>query len=383
MHRRWGLCSIGMGPLESTDEQGYSNVATTNLFLNPYEQSENKLTYSFLSLLEHLSLETACTFLSKLGIVASRARSLAVSLLYGGGEGNPDGSVHLEGGANDVTVFFENKTWRSGLKLEQLRRHLAEHVDTQPGTLLLVITSEREDKKRITDMADPRLRFATWHQVAEAVEDLAGSVTEAKERFLLSQFAEYLEKSGEARRARMLGKELINCLGRREESENEVVSLLNSLKDDIQETFKEEIDDFWGPPRDRWGRISTECSLHQAPLEQWVGFGVYYGPSDHKIPLKMKYQPEFAVFFDMKPGNRRRLSGATGIQAAIGKLKSEGYEFNFPDARYNAWRICFWRGAMMKHIDADVGDIRKMFEHQLRVLFQSRFYQIAKNISSK
>lgn len=154
--------------------------------------------------------------------------------------------------------------------------------------------------------------------------------------------------------------------------------LLDSLKDQIRVAFEKEITGV--SIGDHWGRIGVECTLAKQPLGQWVGFGVYYDPSDHRIPLKKKYQPEFAVFFDMEPGNREKLSKAPGIKAAIGKLENAGYEFNFPSSPYNRWRICFWREPMASRVGTDVADIRQMFEERLRVLFDSRFYQTARNL---
>jgi hypothetical protein len=41
-------------------------MPTTNVFLNSYQQPENKLTYSFLCLLEHLNV-SATALLEKIG----------------------------------------------------------------------------------------------------------------------------------------------------------------------------------------------------------------------------------------------------------------------------------------------------------------------------
>src|SRR5260370_655611 len=99
--------------------------ATTNVFLNAYQQPENKLTYNFLALLEHVQIESALGLLAQTGLPGTvPADELGVSLLYGGLKGNPDGRIDLKHGNAAVKLFFENKTWRRELDLDQIQRHI-------------------------------------------------------------------------------------------------------------------------------------------------------------------------------------------------------------------------------------------------------------------
>jgi hypothetical protein len=74
-----------------------SPMFETNIFLNPYEQPENKLTYCFLSLLEHLEVNISLQIVQHTGagIEVKSADELKIKLLYGGGDGNPDGSIAI------------------------------------------------------------------------------------------------------------------------------------------------------------------------------------------------------------------------------------------------------------------------------------------------
>jgi hypothetical protein len=121
----------------------------------------------------------------------------------GGREANPDGSIVLEGRKSEVTIFFENKTYRRPLDIEQIRRHIRVHLNASSDHRLLVITSDNENARELHVLEDPRIHFMTWHQVAASAERLALEATDSKDQFLLSEFQEYLETRGEAWRARM------------------------------------------------------------------------------------------------------------------------------------------------------------------------------------
>jgi hypothetical protein len=351
-----------------------------NIFLNSYEQPENKLTYSFLFFIEHLSAESTRALLGKLGIPIPALRSVEAKTLYGGGKGNPDGSLQLRSDRAAPCIFIENKTWRRQLDIDQLRRHLTEHVDKTSGSLLLVITADRGDKVRIANMADQRLVFSTWHDIADHLEELARAATGTLDRFLISQFSEYLERSDEAWRARMPDKKLIDAFTLAQSLKDqekkfhlEVWRLIDSIKAEIAPTFSEEICEM--KLDDLEGYIGANCHPYNQPLGHWICFCIYYDPTDHKIPLKTPFQPELAVFLGMQPENRSILSNMKGINEAIEQLSRAGYEFNFPDMRYNnPWYVCFWREEMVSRAGADPSTIKAIFEERLRTLLESNFY---------
>jgi hypothetical protein len=359
-------------------------MPTTNVFLNSYQQPENKLTYSFLCLLEHLNV-SATALLEKIGVLSSPVAPIQVNLLYGGGLTNPDGSILVTEHERTLSIFFENKTYRRGLNLEQIQGHLKQLT---PNDLLLVITSDRSDRDAIYSIGDERLRFSTWPDVANAVHELGRDASTPDDRLLLSQFEEYLEKSGEAWRARMLDKRLIDSFSetlRRQKDAADFVAqaskLISAIKDDLCACFSNEMTA--EPVLQRYGRITSDCELITSPFGQTVGFGVYCQPDSRTISLKTEFQPEFAVFYYIPPENRGKLAAVNGIKAAAEELNKAAFEFCFPEIGFGSasrnWQVCLWRDPMVNRIGSATSDIRQMFEDRLRVLFKSRFYQLAKN----
>jgi hypothetical protein len=357
----------------------------TNIFRNCYEQPENKLTYGFLSLLEHLDIRVSERLLFASGVPAGPYERLHVELLYGGGETNPDGCIVLESRSDEIRIFFENKTWRRRLDMEQIRRHISVHLANSAQRRLLVVTAEANDRRDLDALKDSRIHFMTWHDIAESAEILSRTVRGPKDQFLLGEFQEYLETSGEAWRAKMLDSKLLKAHAQFLENFpdedrflKECWRLTDALRDDIRRSFDNEIKSV--STEKHWGRVGNECSLRQAPLGQWVFWGVYYDPQDHKIKFKAPFQAEFAVFFDIGKEHRDRLRKASSISNAISELKGKGFEFNFPDNECgNAWRMCYWRESMNQYERAGLEKLRTMFEMQLRTLFASDFYKIAGN----
>src|SRR5260370_40280408 len=157
--------------MASTNDTGFGTPevrSTTNAFLNAYQQWENKLTYNFLALLEHLDVCSALKLLAVAGLHSPfDADTIRVSLLYGGLEGNPGGSITLARGTETTELFFENKTWRRRLDQCQLRRHRRSLMQRDKKQHLLVISADRQDKNRLAALGEPRLLFTTWQDGLE------------------------------------------------------------------------------------------------------------------------------------------------------------------------------------------------------------------------
>jgi len=356
----------------------------TNIFSCAYEQPENKLTYCFFSLLEHLDFRTAKLILAESSVPTTEYESLKVNLLYGGQESNPDGSIVLMGPGHPLTVFFENKTWRRPLDIEQIKRHIRVRLNTYSDHHLLVITTDLEHGRGLESLGDPRIHFMTWHHVAASAEKLAREVVDPKDQFLLTQFCDYLDESGEAWRAKMPGSNLLEAhaqylkiLPAEERFLEECRRLVNALRDDVVRVFQNEIihAELW---KRGDGRIGNLCTLSRAPFEQSLLFGIYCDGRNQGITFKDDYRAEFAVFFDIDPKERDNLARVQNLEPAIASLKSQGFEFNFPkDECHNPWRLCYWREPMSQHEGATLSDVRAIFQAQLQKLFESNFYRIA------
>ena len=72
-------------------------MGLTNVFFNSYEQPENKLTYNFLCLLEHMPQRNQfCEFLTDRRMKLTSDPLKNVETVFSGGASNPDGAVTFE-----------------------------------------------------------------------------------------------------------------------------------------------------------------------------------------------------------------------------------------------------------------------------------------------
>lgn len=357
----------------------------TNIFRSAYEQPENKLTYCFLALIEHTAIDTVVMLLQRAGRPDLKADSLTVELLYGGGLGNPDGSITLRDAGKSTTLLFENKTWRRNLDLDQVERHLQSWTKSEGETLVLVITYKSSDRELIKRAGDSRILFMTWQDVLHFAS--CETPKSATDVFLLRQFAEYLESSEEAWRARMLSTDLLSkhsaFLAAVEGDQHfvrESQRLMQAIRDDKairEDVFGQFSNEIKVAALDKhWGRIGIECQLAIPPWKKWVFFGIYHDTSDHGIPFKMPREAEFAIFLDMDSEHRKRLASAGGIKMAIADLTQSGYEFNFPETKFsNTCRVCFWRESMWNHVNSEPAQLARLFAERLCILFNSSFYE--------
>ncbi len=167
-----------------------------NVFLNNYEQPENKLTYNFLCLIEHVRAQKEfLEFLCEERLILDTSPLESLHTLYSGRPSNPDGALTLrtqEG--RKCKVFIENKTVRAELSAEQLRAHLREHCN-EDGHYLLVITPRPTDAVMARSVNKDKIFFRTWGDIAAKLREL----DPADNDFVAAQFLEYGRLSGEFR----------------------------------------------------------------------------------------------------------------------------------------------------------------------------------------
>jgi len=364
----------------------------TNIFMNSYEQPENKLTYSFLTLIEHLhpdaSLKILSTIIPSHDMDKKHVEKITIELLYGGGETNPDGSILVRfDDSSLLNIYFENKTWRRGLDINQINGHAKQYLNS-PDNILLVITSDKSDKEILDQLGDQRIFFRAWPDFIDDMEQTRTTISDGKDPFLINQFIEYAERSGEAWRARMIKESLIKSysimLGLSKDIKdfyNESWRLMEKMKEDILPSFTGYIKT--GKVAQHFGRLGVECVLTTSHLDEWIFFGIYYDTVDHGIPFVVHNEPEYAIFFDMNPKNRPKLMEVDSIMDAADRLKDIKYERNFPENTCkNAWRICYWREPLKKYTTADISELKNLFEAQLRLFFESDFYKKVLSVKS-
>jgi hypothetical protein len=324
--------------------------------------------------------------LSKIGISLNNIYSISIELVYGGGKANPDGSIRITEIDHELIIYFENKTWRRKVDIPQIKRHIDEYIKNTDN-FLLVITAERNDKDKLAELNDKHVLFITWHELVDYLHQIADKSTNLKDSFILNQFVEYTEKSGEAWRTKMINEKLMNSFSKVLELSNDIDQfyidggrLMTSLNLEIISSFSYQIRS--SKIANHWGRLGSECELFNNSLGQWLFFGIYHNTKDHLINFKLPSQPEFAIFFDINPQNRQTLIDCKGMMDSITELKKQEFEFNFPENKTgNPWRVCYWREPMIKYVNSDVSDLRILLEKQLNILFNSNFYKIINSIN--
>jgi hypothetical protein len=351
----------------------------TNIFRTQYQQPENRLTYSFLTVLEHLSTETLAKVLHSLCENVPEFHTHSVSLLYGGGLANPDGSLHLKlGPSHEMVVYLESKTHRLRLDLGQIRRHIDAHLrDTH--NLLLVVTASKSDKEELLSLGDDRLRFTTWHRVVELFENLAERLEPGVEQFLLEQFREYAETGGEAWRGRMIDPKMVESVSRYISLEG-IFHKFNGEAWRLMETVKAGVSERVGANVTAArvyageGVIAVGCDLQPAPLELWLFYGIYYNTKARRIPFKEDSQPEYIIALGSNKKVRQAVSEVAIFQHTA-ELELLGFEFNVANRTGDNWTLCYWHDPMKEHQFGDPADLTGLFARLIEALFRSEFFR--------
>ncbi|MDR1488865.1 MAG: hypothetical protein LBS65_00005 [Desulfovibrio sp.] len=311
-----------------------------NVFLNPYQQPENKLTYNFLCLLSHYQPKEFIEYLLVDEKLAEKAEIQNFEAVFGGGEANPDGMFEITSGNENIRVFLEIKTFRRKLDLEQLKRHLICHCEGKGDTRLLVITSDKRDKHLIKSLCDARIRFRSW-------EEIAGFILKHSDDRITRDFVLYGEEQGEFEEPMDVTKHDIDVFTAYVQSkwERKITLVLNETIQLITDEDNFPIKKAELATQNAWGRNTIKIEFpysRQNDYGQWLACGIYYDTKDHRIPFKEKGVPELAFFFDMYPVAARQLPDE--IKDAFKKLISKGFEEN-TDGQItpNRWRVLFKR----------------------------------------
>jgi hypothetical protein len=311
----------------------------TNIFLNSYQQAENKLTYNFLAIMEMLNNRELCEFLT--GLSLAERPILNVKIVYGGGESNPDGSFDLKKQNGDVvTVFFENKTKRRGLTTQQVVLHLKW---CKPNDLLLVVTPRKSDIEIIRGLGNDSIKFFTWTEIANRLKAL--------EHEIANQFIEYGQLSGEFEELGELhhGDIIVYC----EYIKSNFDKKLNNILDGFHYQVDLNVFGFNTNKRKdfRWGRKGTEfingdyttVDYGRYTYGQFWTMGFYYDTYDHRIPFKIGL-PEVAFFFDINPEKRSVIRQDSDFRSILESLEERGFESNLDgELTDNPWRLFCYR----------------------------------------
>ena len=337
-----------------------------NIFLNAYQQPENKLTYNFLSLLNLINDKNIAVFLLDKNVGDKPITD--IKTVHGGGETNPDGSfrVKLADGQN-IKVVYENKTNRRVLSEQQLIGHLKQ---CDPCDILLVTSPRKSDLEIIRNINDKRIILKTWQEISLFIKSNYAN------NDIAMQFVEYGKKSGEF-----------------DELGEIYLTDLNIYYDYLKINFDKKIESIFRHFlfafdfnsfgfttfnnryfTDGWGRRGIEIKerSNNTSYGQWASISLYYDTEDHNIPFKNGV-PEIAFFFDILPDRKRQLQDDVEFNQLADRLVAIGFESNLNnESSANKWRLLFYRKPLTSFTSLNVQELIMFSENVLNSLLKEQ-----------
>jgi len=352
-------------------------MSRKNIFMNTYQQPENKLTYNFLCLLEHMEeCKEFCEFLldSKLSLADNPITE--IETVFSGGETNPDGMIRLQSQNKSVySVYIENKTFRAALNESQLRNHIKIFCKDE-NSLLLVITPRITDKKIIDSINSNRILFKTWSEIVAKLKNLNMDLTIPS--FIITQFIEYGKLSGEFEDMENITKEELN---------NYIETIKSNIEGKLKHIFERIATEInfneYGlnvkgyEVTKHWGRLGAEFKFSpKNDYGQWFFYGIYFDSSDHGIKFKKDGIPELAFFFDVNPNYKEYLKNKNDLLDTLERLSQKGFEENLKKKiTQNKWRFLFKRIPLTEIEDFSYESIKKTFIEILKQLNEEETFR--------
>ena len=158
---------------------------TTNLF-STYRQGENRVTATFLAVLQRLSLPNMDRILGALS--GETSFSLVSFENQPPGQGSrPDAKI-----GTGSAIWIETKTSRGAVDFDQIRRHLEGVAN---GENLILLTPDDDEPKGLPD----RVVWSNFRTLADKIKEILEDEEEPpseKEAFLLREFISLLRNDG-------------------------------------------------------------------------------------------------------------------------------------------------------------------------------------------
>lgn len=308
-----------------------------NIFLNPYQQPENKLTYNFLCLLKHYNEQDFIDFLFDHKFPDSKI--VDFESVFGGEEACPDGMIRLEADGKTIDVYLEVKTFRRNVDLDQLKRHIV-YKCNYDNSYLLVIASKIISVQEIIDIDKDRIFVKTWNSIASYLDKYRSD-------WIVDEFLSYGEIKGEFG-AISISKDEISSYYKHYAFMNNWDSHVRCILEKSVELIREHILDtsrYEMEVKKRWGRHAVEISWDKTEdydFGQWIACGIYFDERDHGIKFKEKDMPELAFFLDMN--SKKALNLPENLKSKFKDIQEYGFEDNTNgEITNNRWRVLFKR----------------------------------------
>ncbi len=364
-------------------------MSQLNVFMSNYQPTEDKLTYNFLCLIEHMpNNKEFIEFITDGKFSLLQQKPVRLKGVHHRYKSNPDGrfSFSTHDGKN-IDIYFENKTFRLGLTKEQILGHIREHCQDN-NSFLLVVTPRLTDKSIIEDCikdVGAKLFFKTWNQILEKLHEIEKS----NPSFVVSQFIEYGKESGEFMNMQPTNDDINTYISYHSNNvENKMIHYLNSSTIDIDYSQfndsikrREKVDN-------HWGRLGYEYNFTNA-YGMWFFYGIYFNMDNHKIKFKKDFEPEIAFFFDIGcdpdekspkakqeqlKENRNKLKNNSRVKSIFDSFERQGFEENlFKKMTTNNWILLAHRTPLSEFVsefgEFSVSNLESHLIERLKTVF--------------
>jgi len=338
--------------------------------MNTYEQPENKLTYNFLWLVQYLNNTAFLEFLSGTNNISESDPIINIETVYGGGESNPDGSIKILLNNGEVfTLFIESKTFRRGLDLDQINRHIKNYITN--NDILLVITPRESDKKEINNLNEKSIILLTWQNISNFIIEKFCDDT------IVNEFVEYGNLKGEFTIMKDISSSDINIISDfyKNNMSARLWNVFESLSEDIKDIFnKYNIKVDSTKVKDHWGRLGIEIYFKKPKLDIWAFFGLYYHKDDHNIEFKIEEIPDISFFIDLNE-NEKKIDNNKDIIKDFKLLEKYGFRCN-DNGRLtsNRWRLIAYQKSIIDFESLSIDLLKKELNDILSKFKKSKYF---------
>lgn len=265
-------------------------MISKNIFTRTYETPENKLTESFIRLLSVLERKSLRMVLDRFDLKFKNNSLVKFEMQQRGENSVPDAVISL---GDEYLIHIEVKRVYSSLDWRQIRNHiqyLAKKRMFARRILWIIVPDIYEPKelaikaKNMCKSSDFTFKHSSWSEIGGALDSSSKVAIDTKDKFLITQFLEYLREERVITMDRPINKKDYQDWSRVSEW---IEQIEHFLKKDIREYISLTHKDFIA---ERISRDGRQIFLHfytdqSKKLHFYVGFdpGVY-GDDDWNDP---------------------------------------------------------------------------------------------------
>jgi len=352
-------------------------MSNFNVFMNSYQQPENKLTYNLLCLIEHMPRQKKfLEFLLGKEIELASEPFVSGKSVFSGYKSNPDGKLVLKkSDGTTLNLYLENKTDRLGLTHDQIKKYVNEFCKDD-NSYLFVITPRGSDNTIVDDCQNElgkRIYFRTWQETVEFLKEINSD----SPNFVVQQFIEYGKIKGEFEDMRPTIEDIKTFVKYYENRPEDKIKYI--IENAVQQTTLKLLHDemnWWWSKKD--GRMGIQLEFYETskfsnPYGLWLFFGIYFDERDHAIPFKNKSELEITLFLDIYKDYRDNIINIPNFNNIVKALEKEGFEDNSSLViTPNEWKLFFHRTPIFEFGELTIDKLKNHFTRLMNILFRNK-----------